>query len=99
MLVELNYPEPVPIELDPAKTLLLIVDMENESCHPSGNRYSERVAEIIPSIVKLRHRVREAGGIVVHTQSVRKPNALEFTFLTMSCAKWRELGPLSLSTR
>jgi nicotinamidase-related amidase len=79
MLVELDYPEPVPVELDPAKTLLLIVDMENESCHPNGNRYSERIAEIIPTIVNLRRRVREAGGIVVHTQSVRKPDALEFT--------------------
>ena len=79
MLVELNYPEPIPVDLDPAKTLLLIVDMENESCHPSGNRYSERVARIIPDIVKLRNRVREAGGLVVHTQSVRRPDALEFT--------------------
>jgi nicotinamidase-related amidase len=79
MLVELNYPEPVPVDLDPAKTLLLIVDMENESCHPTGNRYSERVAGIIPDIVKLRNRVREAGGLVVHTQSVRRPDALEFT--------------------
>ena len=79
MLVDLNYPEPVPIDLDPAKTLLLIVDMENESCHPKGNRYSERVAGIIPDIVKLRDHVRAAGGRVVHTQSVRRPDALEFT--------------------
>ena len=79
MLVELNYPEPAPVDLDPAKTLLLIVDMENESCHPNGNRSSERVAGIIPDIVKLRDRVREAGGRVVHTQSVRRPDALEFT--------------------
>jgi nicotinamidase-related amidase len=79
MLVELNYPEPVPVDLDPAKTLLLIVDMENESCHPKGNRFSERVAGIIPNIVRLRDRVYEAGGRVVHTQSVRRPDALEFT--------------------
>ena len=53
--------------------------MENESCHPRGNRYSERVAGIIPDIVRLRDRVRDAGGLVVHTQSVRRPDALEFT--------------------
>jgi nicotinamidase-related amidase len=80
MLLELNYPEPVPVELDAAKTLLLIVDMENENCDPKGNQYiGEPVARIIPKIVDLRRRVREAGGFVIHTQSVRKPDALEFT--------------------
>ena len=80
MQIELNYPEPVPIELDPAKTMLLIVDMENEDAHPSGKRYmGQAVEEIIPKLVALRRRVREAGGVVVHTQSVRKPDALEFT--------------------
>lgn len=80
MLVELNYPTPVPVELDPAQTLLLIVDMENESAHPSAPLYmGEAVERIIPRIVALRKYVRECGGKVVHTQSLRKPDALEFT--------------------
>src|SRR5215472_12990216 len=80
MLIELNYPEPIPVKLDTAKTMLLIVDMENEDAQPSGKRYmGEAVEEIIPKIVALRRRVRAAGGLVVHTQSVRKPDALEFT--------------------
>ena len=80
MLIELNYPDPVPIQLDPSKTLLLIVDMENEDAHPSGKRFAgERVTRIIPNIASLRRKVRQAGGCVVHTQSVRKPDALEFT--------------------
>jgi nicotinamidase-related amidase len=80
MQIELNYPEPVTVKLDAAKTMLLIVDMENEDAHPSGKRYmGEAVEEIIPKIVALRRRVRAAGGMVVHTQSVRKPDALEFT--------------------
>ncbi|HXT54032.1 MAG TPA: isochorismatase family cysteine hydrolase [Candidatus Eisenbacteria bacterium] len=80
MQIEVNYPEPVPVKLDPAKTMLLIVDMENEDAHPSGKRYmGEAVEEIIPKLVALRQRVRAAGGTVVHTQSVRKPDALEFT--------------------
>jgi len=80
MQIELNYPEPAPVKLDPAKTMLLIVDMENEDAHPSGKRYmGEAVEEIIPKLVALRRRVRAAGGTVVHTQSVRKPDALEFT--------------------
>jgi nicotinamidase-related amidase len=80
MQIELDYPKPVPVTLDAAKTILLIVDMENEDAHPSGSRYmGEAVEEIIPKLVALRQRVREAGGMVVHTQSVRKPDALEFT--------------------
>lgn len=80
MQIDLNYPEPVGVELDARKTLLVIVDMENEDLHPSGKRYmGEAVTAIIPKIAALRDRVREAGGKVVHTQSVRKPDALEFT--------------------
>ncbi|MET0502454.1 MAG: isochorismatase family cysteine hydrolase [Candidatus Binatia bacterium] len=80
MLVELNYPTPVPVQLDPAQTLLLIIDMENESAHPDAALYmGETVERIIPRIAALRRYVRESGGKVVHTQSVRKPDALEFT--------------------
>ena len=80
MLLELNYPTPVPVRLDPAQTLLLIVDMENESAHPAAPLYmGEPVERIIPRIAALRQYMRENGGKVVHTQSVRKPDALEFT--------------------
>ena len=60
--------------------MLLIVDMENEDLHPTGKRYmGETAAQIIPTVAALRRRVKQAGGLVVHTQSVRKPDALEFT--------------------
>jgi nicotinamidase-related amidase len=79
MLVELNYPTLIPVHLDPAQTLLIIVDMENDSAHPDAPRYmGEAVERIIPRIAALRRYVRESGGKVVHTQSVRKPEALEF---------------------
>jgi nicotinamidase-related amidase len=80
MLIDLNYPEPVPVELAAAKTLLLIIDMENENAHPNGALYiGEPVRRIIPKIRELRKKVRQAGGRVLHTQSVRSPEALEFT--------------------
>lgn len=80
MLIELDYPTPNPVELKAANTLLLIIDMENENAHPSGALYiGEPVRKIIPKIVELRARVRQAGGRVVHTQSIRSPDALEFT--------------------
>ena len=80
MLIELNYPEPVSVELEAEKTLLVVIDMENENVHPDGALYiGEKVGKIVPKIAGLRRKVRQAGGQVVHTQSVRSPDALEFT--------------------
>ena len=80
MLIELEYPPAKPVELNPQKTLLLIIDMENENAHPNGPLcIGEPVKKIIPRISELRAQVRQAGGRVVHTQSVRSPDALEFT--------------------
>ncbi|HWO41055.1 MAG TPA: isochorismatase family cysteine hydrolase [Candidatus Eisenbacteria bacterium] len=80
MLIDLNYPPAVSVTLEAAKTLLLIIDMENENAHPRGALYiGEPVRRIIPRIQELRQRVRRAGGRVIHTQSVRSPDALEFT--------------------
>src|SRR5258706_13914138 len=77
--IELDYPKPVPVGLDPSRTLLVIVDMCNETCNPGGFRYGgEFVSRIIAPIAALRRRVREAGGHGIHTQSVRARDALEF---------------------
>jgi ureidoacrylate peracid hydrolase len=80
MLVDIKYPDAVPVEIDPSSTLLIIVDMENCSAHPNGPQYmGEPVEKIIPRIARLRSYVRARGGRVLHTQSVRKRDALEFT--------------------
>jgi nicotinamidase-related amidase len=80
MLVELTYPDPARVELDASRTLLVIVDMENCSAHPQGPQYmGEPVEKIIPRIAELRRHVRAQGGRVLHTQSVRRRDALEFT--------------------
>jgi len=80
MLLDINYPDPMPVDLDASKTLLIIVDMENCSAHPNGPQYmGEPVEKIIPRIARLRDYVRACGGRVLHTQSVRKRDALEFT--------------------
>jgi len=80
MLIDVKYPDPVPVAIDAHKTLLVIVDMENGSAHPQGPQYmGEPVDKIIPRIAQLRNYVRASGGQILHTQSVRKRDALEFT--------------------
>jgi nicotinamidase-related amidase len=88
MLIELEYPPAKQVELDPQKTMLLIIDLENENAHPNGPLYiGEPVKRIIPKISALRARMRQAGGRVVHTQSVRSPDALEFTVFNNTVRK------------
>ena len=79
MLIELEYPEPKQVSLPAGKTLLVIVDMAKETCDPAGRSYHAARGQMVPVIAELRRRVREAGGLVIHTQSVRTPDQLEFT--------------------
>ena len=57
MLIELDYPDPVPAELEAEKALLLIIDMENENAHPDGVELIEelRPGADEPLIVKRTH--------------------------------------------
>src|SRR5262245_24182930 len=80
MLIELNYPDPVPVELAAAKTLLLIIDMENENAHPNRALYiGGPLGRMSSKNQELREKVRRSGGRGIHTQSVRSPDAREFT--------------------
>jgi hypothetical protein len=98
MQIELNYPEPVPVKLDPAKTMLLIVDMENEDAHPSGKRYmGEAVEEIIPKLVALRHRVRAARLFI--PSLCGSPTLWNLLSSKMSSGKSRAPGAPNLSIR
>jgi nicotinamidase-related amidase len=88
MLINIDYPEANPVELEASKTLLVIVDMENCSADPAGPQYmGEPVEKIIPRIAQLRRYVRASGGQVLHTQSVRKRDALEFTLFNNTVRK------------
>src|ERR1051325_2759375 len=80
MLIELDYPKPVSVQLAAEKTLLLVLHRENENRPPDGALFiGEPVKRIIPNIRRLLDAMRRAGGKIVHTQSVRSPDALEFT--------------------
>lgn len=72
----IKTPEPKPFTLDPAKSALVIVDMENYFCKEMGN---PRMFDVIEGNVRLLAKARAAGAKVIFIQSVRTPEALEVT--------------------
>lgn len=73
--VTFTTPKPKPFTLDPKKTALVIVDMENYFC----KRGNERSFDVIEGNVRLLAKARAAGAEVIFIQSVRTPEALEVT--------------------
>ncbi|MBI3089631.1 MAG: cysteine hydrolase [Candidatus Tectomicrobia bacterium] len=68
------------IELAPESTALVIVDMENEFCKPSGKKYIGPQAEgAIRGTAALLRRCRDAGAPVIYVRSVRLPDNPVFT--------------------
>jgi nicotinamidase-related amidase len=94
MLIELNYPEPVPVELKAEKTLLLVIDMENENAHPHGALYiGEPVQRIIPRIRELREKVRRAGAGASFTRNrCGHPMRSSSRFSRTRCVNWKAAG-------
>lgn len=74
--VELTFhtPIPKPMHLKAEKTALVIVDMQKRFCQPGS-----RAEAVIEGNARLLKKAREAGVKVIFIQSVRKPDALEFT--------------------
>ena len=64
-------PTPKEFTLDPAKTAVVIVDMQNNFCM-KGN---QRAYDVIEGNVRLLAKAREAGAKVIYVQSVRWPES------------------------
>jgi nicotinamidase-related amidase len=62
------------------RTALVVVDVENEFCHPDGKRFlGERAFAAVARLSALQARCREAGTPIVFVRSVREQDDLEFT--------------------
>jgi nicotinamidase-related amidase len=74
--VTFETPQAREFTLDPAKTLILVVDMENFFCK-TGN---QRSYDVIEGNVRLLAKAREAGAKVAYVQSVRQVESPEHTY-------------------
>lgn len=78
MNIELPSINPMSVQLDSAKTLLVIVDMENDFCSPGGVKYvGSQAVDTIRNVKKLIERARSLSFPIVYVQSLRNKNSPE----------------------
>lgn len=79
---------PHPFNLDPAKTALLVIDLQNDFLHPEGFCCAmpgveaatvERVRSVIPRILTVIDWARSAGVMVVYTRESHSPDFSDVT--------------------
>lgn len=66
------------LNIDPARTALLIVDMQNDFLHPEGaygraGQSAEMIAALPARVAPVANAMRAAGGLVVSTQFTLVP--------------------------
>ena len=71
------HAQPFPYEFDPAKTALVLIDMQRDFIEPGGfgETLGNNVAlleAIVPATKKMLEGWRDAGGLVVHTREAHK---------------------------
>lgn len=65
--------------LDPERTALVVIDMQNGFCHPDGSLYAEQSEAAIEPVSELVERARGSGVQVVYTRDVHPPEQFEET--------------------
>lgn len=82
------------VSINPANSVLIVVDVQNEFCKPGSARYTSTSARLmttfIPAITGLVERVRAAKIPIIYIHSVRTLNEAEFTIFGR--AKHLEVG-------
>jgi len=78
--IELEVPKPKPLHLDPGKTALVVIDMQNDFCKMEGlMSMTPRRRAVVKPIQALLARCRRAAMPVIYLQSIRDPHSPEFT--------------------
>lgn len=71
--------EPYPLDIDPARTALLLIDLQNDFCSPGGwadmaGLDIRRAASIVPRVAQVLAAVRRAGWPVIFTREGHSPD-------------------------
>jgi len=76
--------------LDPDTTAVVIVDMQNDFCHPDGSLYAPGSEDAIDGCVELVDRARDAGASVVYTRDVHPLEQFEDAHYYDEFERWGE---------
>src|SRR5687768_5735230 len=65
-------------KIDPATTVLLVIDMQNDYVHPEGflgeaGADTSAVVDMVPTLCDLLESARAAGVHVIHTRNWHRP--------------------------
>ncbi|MFC4987045.1 cysteine hydrolase family protein [Saliphagus infecundisoli] len=76
--------------LDPDRTAVVVVDMQNGFAHPEGSLYAPGSERVVGPIADLVARAREAGARIVYTRDVHPPEQFEGTHSYDEFDRWGE---------
>lgn len=78
------------MRFDPDTTAIVVVDMQNDFCHPDGALYAPGSEAAIEPVRTLLDRARDAGAQVVFTRDVHAPDQFEDAHYTDEFERWGE---------
>ncbi|WP_226011951.1 cysteine hydrolase family protein [Halomicrobium salinisoli] len=78
------------MELDPDRTAVVVVDVQNGFCHPDGSLYAPGSEAAIEPCAALVDRAREAGASVVFTRDVHPSEQFEDAHYYDEFERWGE---------
>ncbi|MFP3485625.1 MAG: isochorismatase family cysteine hydrolase [Vulcanisaeta sp.] len=73
------------VVLNPSKTAVLVIDMQNDFVKPNGKLYVPTAQETIPAIRKLLEKARSANVPIIYTQDWHFKNDPEFRIWGEHC--------------
>ncbi|EMA41870.1 cysteine hydrolase family protein [Halobiforma nitratireducens] len=77
-------------ELEPERTALVVVDIQNAFCHPDGSLYAPGSEDVIDPIADLVSWADDAGASVVYTRDVHPPEQFEDAYYYDEFEQWGE---------
>ncbi len=66
------------VELDPGRSAVIVVDMQNDFAHPKGKLFVPEAPKTIPNIARLIRRARQHGIPIIYTQDWHMRDDPEF---------------------
>jgi nicotinamidase-related amidase len=77
-------------EFDPESTALVVVDMQNGFCDPTGSLYAPGSEAVVGPVASLVDRAHDAGGRVVYTRDVHPEGQFDDAHYYDEFDRWGE---------